>query len=57
MDANGDVGSGFVIAYIKFSAAFVDASWLDIPGILLCPGVNSTVYAIHSALVFLMYTV
>ena len=57
MDANGDVGSGFAIYYIKYSAALVDASLLDTRGILLFSGRDSTVSAMHSDLVLPTYTV
>ena len=35
MDANGDVGDGLEIAYIKYISVLVYAYWLDIPVVLL----------------------
>ena len=34
MDTNGDVGAGFMIASIKYSATLVAAYRFDTPGIL-----------------------
>ena len=38
MDANGVVGDGFVIFYIKYSSTLVDDSLMDTPGVLLFLG-------------------
>ena len=40
MYTNGDVGTGYLISCVKYISPLVDASLLDIPGILLCSGKN-----------------
>ena len=57
MNANGAVGDGYVISFIKYSATLVADYWLDNPGILFFSRENSTLSAIHSALVLLTYNV
>ena len=49
MDIYKAVRAGLEMESIRPSSASVAASWLDIPGILLCSGGNSTVSAIRSA--------
>ena len=49
MDIYEAVRAGLEMDSIRPSSASVAASWLDIPGILLCSGGNSTVSAIRSA--------
>ena len=46
MDTHRGVGERLEMAYIIYSTALVADSWLDIPGVLLCSGGNSTVSAI-----------
>ena len=48
IDANGASDSGLDMSSIRSSAALVASSWLDITGILLCSGGNSTLSVIHS---------
>ena len=57
MDKNWVVGYGFDIVSIKSSSALVDAYLLDTPLVLFLSRGNSTVSAIHLALVLLTCTV
>ena len=57
MDANGDIGDGLDMVSIRYRDALVSTYLLDVPGILLCSGENSTVYEIRSDRILLPYTV
>ena len=57
MNANAVFGAGFYMVYIRSIEVLVPDSLLDVPGILLCLGGNSTVSAIRLDFVLLSYTV